>query len=74
MALMQTKNRGLTLVLELDESGSMRNYTKSVREFISNIIQRNMDPSFKHIIILFSAFVDHAPEVSELKLHITIAL
>ena len=25
-------------VLELDESGSRRNYTKSVREFISNII------------------------------------
>ena len=65
------EEKGGLLVFVLHELGSMRNYTKSVKEFISNMIEGNIDLSIKHIVtvIAFSATVDHAPAISKLKLH-----
>ena len=51
----------------VDESGSMNNYTKPIREAVSSIIDTNLDPSNRFQVIAFSEDVDSAPTVAGLK-------
>ena len=51
----------------IDESGSMINYTKHVRESVSNIIDSSIDPAVRFNVIVFSDTAEHTTDISKLK-------
>lgn len=50
----------------VDESGSMCDYSKPVREAVASIIHTNLDPVLRFSVIAFSGTVDSAPDVDKL--------
>lgn len=61
------KPRPTQVCFLLDESGSMSDFTKAVREAVGSIIETNLDPGTRFCVITFSGGVDAATDMAQLK-------